>query len=86
MHGLPQEGTLANELLEKTLTKAGNYQTLTTPVISWHELHPIILALVVDDFGVEHIGKEYVDNLMQTLEKHYGIALDWKGYFSWERT
>ena len=35
-----------------------------------------MFTLVGDSFGVEHVGKENVDHLMQTIEEHYEITLD----------
>ena len=56
-HSLYQVGVLAEELLEKRLTKAGNYETLTTPVFWRHKYFTITFTLVVDDFGVEFLVK-----------------------------
>ena len=70
---LPQTGTLAKELLEKRLTKAGNYEIPTTPGHKWH---PIMLYITVDDFGVQNAGKEHVEHLILMLEENYEIIAD----------
>jgi len=40
---------------------------------------PIQLSLVVDDFGVNYIGKEHAKHLMNALKKDYEISEDWEG-------
>ena len=65
-HGLPQSGILVYELLENRLTKAGHYQKPTTPGLWQHKSRPIMFSLVVDDVGVEYVGKENVECLKNT--------------------
>ena len=50
--GLPQAGMLVNDLLEERLKLARRYPTITTHSLWRHQSRPIIVALVVDDFGV----------------------------------
>ena len=59
MYGLPQAGTLAQELLEKRLNKQGYYQSKIVPGLWLHEWRPIQFTLVVDDFGVKYVGREH---------------------------
>jgi hypothetical protein len=35
--------------------------------------------LVVDDFGFKYVGREHVEHLKASIEKHYGISSDWTG-------
>ena len=58
MHGLPQSGLLANEILEKRLNKCGYHQGKLVPWLWKHEWRPVKLTLVVDDFGVKSMGEE----------------------------
>jgi len=55
--GLPQAGKLANDLLRKRLDKAGYYEAAATPGLWRHKWRPIQFVLIVDDFGVEYVGK-----------------------------
>ena len=59
-YGLPQVGMLAREFLEKISAKAECYQALCAPGLWRHEWHLIMFALVVEEFGVEYVGKEHV--------------------------
>ena len=50
------------------------------PGLITHVTRPIQFSLVVDDFGVKYVGKENVDHLIKTLERHYDkILVDWEG-------
>ena len=53
MYGLPQAGSLAQELLEKQLTKNGYTQSKLTPGLWTHHTRRITFCLVIDDFGVK---------------------------------
>ena len=35
--------------------------------------------LVIDNFGIKYLKKEDLDNLIQTLEKHYDVSVNLKG-------
>ena len=67
MHGLPQSGLLANELLEERLSKQGYWQSkLGTQFL-----------LVVDNFGVKYRGEEHALHLKKALESNYKVTTDW---------
>jgi hypothetical protein len=34
---------------------------------------------VVDNFGVKYVGREHVDHLIDSVEKHYAFSKDWEG-------
>jgi hypothetical protein len=59
MYGLPQAGILANQLLARRLAIQGYHQTKSTPGLWRHATRPIQFTLVVDNFGVQYVGKEY---------------------------
>ena len=40
---------------------------------------PIQFCLVIDDFGVEYIGKQHADHLAKILKKYHNITEDWEG-------
>ena len=66
-YGLAQSGRLANDLLHTRLEKAGYYEAATTPGLWCHKWRPIQFVLLVDDFGIKYVGKEYALHLLKTL-------------------
>jgi hypothetical protein len=79
MYGLPQAGILANQLLAHRLAIHGYHQTKFTPGIWCHVTHPIQFTLVVDAFGVQYVGKEHAQNLIDSLKTDYTVSKDWTG-------
>ncbi len=79
MYGLPQAGLLANELLEKRLNKRGYHQSKLVPGLWKHKWRPVQFTLVVDNFGVQYVGKEHTEHLMQTLQTDYKVTSEWDG-------
>ena len=57
IYGLPQVGILANKLIRQQLEPYGFYETKHTQGLWHHKTFPIKFILVVDNFGVEYIGK-----------------------------
>ena len=88
-YGLPQSGRLANDLLRTRLEKADYCEAATTPGLWCHMWRPIQFFLLVDDFGIEYVGKEHALHLLKTLEMDYKITTDWEGtkfsgiYLAW---
>ena len=78
-YSLPQSGRLANYLLNTFLEKAGYYEAATTPGLWSHEWFPIQFVLLVDDYGIEYVGKEHALHILKTLELDYEITTDWEG-------
>lgn len=78
-YGLPQSGKIANDLLRKRLNAAGYHETSTTPGLWRHTWRPIQFVLIVDDFGVEYVGKQHADHLLSVLNKFYKMSEDWEG-------
>jgi hypothetical protein len=79
MPGLKQAGRIANDRLSKHLAKSGYRPTRRTPSLWTHDTRPIDFALVVDDFGVEYVGKEHAMHLLQALCTLYTVTEDWTG-------
>jgi hypothetical protein len=79
MYGLPQAGILANELLQRNLTKDGYRPTNHTHGLWTNDTRPISFSLVVDDFGVKYVGREHAEHLMTCIKKNYNISSDWNG-------
>ena len=44
-----------------------------------HKWRPIQLTLVVNNFGVKYVGKEYTEHLISYLQEYYTIPCDWEG-------
>ncbi len=79
MYGLPQAGLLAQQLFEKQLNKHGYFQSSIIPRFWKHDTRPISFTLVVNDFGVKYVGKEYADHLLTVLKQHYEFEDNWTG-------
>ena len=69
-YGLPKSGRLADDLLHKRLDKAGYYKAATTPGLWSHKWLPIQFFLIVDDFGIEYVGKQHALHLLNILEQN----------------
>ena len=78
-YGLPQFGRLTNDLLRTCLEKANYYEDATTPGLWFHKWRPIQFFLLVENFGIEYVGKEHVLHLLKTLEMDYDITANWEG-------
>ena len=78
-YGLPKSGRLANDLLRTRLEKAEYYEAATTPGLWCHKWRSIQFVLLVDDFGIEYVGKEHALHILKTLENNYEITTDWEG-------
>jgi hypothetical protein len=79
MYGLPQADIIANQLLSHRLAIHGYHQTKFTPCLWRHVTHPLQFTLVVDDFGVQYVGKEHAQNLIDALETDQIVSKDWTG-------
>ncbi|KAL7475369.1 hypothetical protein ACHAW6_001287 [Cyclotella cf. meneghiniana] len=79
MYGLLQAGLLANELLENQLNTHGYYQSKLVPGLWTHEWHSIQFTLVVNNFGVKHVGDEHLQHLLQALREHFLVTTDQTG-------
>ena len=73
MYGLPHTGILANKLIQQQLELYGFYEAKHTPGLWRHKTLPIKFTLVVDDFGVEYVGKEAANYLINALQNTYKI-------------
>jgi hypothetical protein len=79
MYGLPQAGRLANDALLPLLATNGYHQCEHTPGLFKHTARPVIFCLVVDDFGVQYVGKEHAQHLMDVIASGYKMTTDWTG-------
>ena len=40
---------------------------------------PVQFVLIVNNFGVEYVGRKHADHLLGVLNQHYEISEDWEG-------
>jgi hypothetical protein len=79
MYEPPQTGIIAQELIVDQLKLHGHSQSETMPGLWKHKTCPIVLSLVINDFGVKYIGKENVQHLLDTIQKYYKCLCNWNG-------
>ncbi len=72
-YGLPQAGILANDLLCSHLLTEGFYEAASTPGLWRHKWGPLQFCLIVDDFGIEYVGIEHFNFLLNLLKKYHGV-------------
>ncbi len=78
--GLPQAGIPANKRLRWKLAPFGYYECVNTPGLWYHVSRPISFTLVIDDFGVKYVGKEYADHLIASIKSTYKkLTENWMG-------
>jgi hypothetical protein len=75
-YGLPQAGIPANNLLRTRLEAEGYYKAATTPGLWRHKWQPIQFCLIVNDFGVEYVGIEHFNHLLNLLKKYHGVQFN----------
>ena len=71
MYGLPQAGILAHNKLKKLLKPHGYTPATHTPGLWRHHTRPIVFALVVNNFGVKHVGGKHARHLCDILAANY---------------
>jgi hypothetical protein len=67
MYGLPQASILAIQVLARRLAIHGCHQTKFTPGLWRHATRPIQFKILVDDFGVQYVGKEDAQHIIDAL-------------------
>eukprot|EP00804_Cyclotella_cryptica_P017258 CCRYP_016817-RA/>CCRYP_016817-RA protein AED:0.28 eAED:0.28 QI:0/0/0/1/0/0/5/0/734 len=78
-YGLKQAGKLSNDLLTQRLEMHGYYQCATTPSLWRHKWRPVMLVLIVDDFGIQYSDRRHAEHLLQALQQHYTVTTDRTG-------
>lgn len=79
MYGLPQAGLIAYKRLVIHLAKYNYAPTRHTPGLWRYATRPILFSLVVDDFGIKHVGRQHAEHLLSALRDLYLVTVDWKG-------
>ena len=65
--------------LRTRVKKEGYYEARTTPGLWRHKWRPVQFCLVVEDFGVEYVGKQHAGHLTTILKQYHNITEDWEG-------
>jgi hypothetical protein len=65
----PKLASFTNNLLQLRLVAEGIYKAASTPRLWHHKWRPLQFCLIVDDFGVEYIGIEHFNFLLELLKK-----------------
>jgi hypothetical protein len=63
MYGSKQAGLLANKLFQTRLAPFGYYPARHIPGLWLNKTLPISFTLVVGDFAVKYVGKQYAEHL-----------------------
>ena len=79
LYGLVQAGKLAYDQLLVRLLTAGFYPAPHAPGLFLHKTRSISFTLCVDDFGIKYIHKTDIDYLIDTIQQHYKVTIDWTG-------
>ena len=79
MYGLPQAGKLAYNQLVCQLDTHSYAPCCHTPAPWRHKWRPIPFSLVVNNFGVNYVGRAHAENLVTTLQKYHTLKTDWEG-------
>ena len=78
-YGLPQAGILANNHLRGRLEEESYYKAHSTPGLWQHKWRPVQFCLIVDNFGVEYVGKEHFNHLLTLLKKYHQVQTNMAG-------
>jgi hypothetical protein len=78
-YGLSQSGILANSLFHSQLVTEGFYESISTPGFWHYKWRPIQFSLIVNDFGVEYVGIEHFNCLLNILKKYHGVQFNMAG-------
>jgi hypothetical protein len=78
-YGLPQAGILANDLLCSRLPTEGFYEAASTPGLWRHKWRPLQFCLIVDNFGIEYVGIEHFNFLLNLLKKYHDVQCNMAG-------
>ena len=72
-YGLSQSGRIANDLLCKRLNKEVYSEASTMPGLWRHKWRPIQFRIIVDDSGVEYVGRKHAEHLASVLKKYHEV-------------
>ena len=76
MYGLLQSGIISNKLLKERLQEYGYDELPDMPGLFKHKTRPVWFSLVVEDFGIKHIGKENAKYIIYILKDFYEVKVE----------
>ena len=79
MYGLKQAATISYTEIWQCLSLVGYYSIKESNGLWRHKERRTIFALTVDDFGIKYFSKEDAVHLIETLQKHHKVSIDWDG-------
>ncbi len=79
MWGLPQAEILVNKWLQRKLAPFGYHECLNTPGLWYHDTHPNLFRLVVNNFGVKYINDDNIKHFIASSKIMYKLTEDWTG-------
>jgi hypothetical protein len=79
MYCLPQDGIIAQELLQEQLAKVGYHQSKIISGLWTHVMkNASCFVLVFDDFTIKYTNMDNAIHLIYTLKENYTITFDWE--------
>jgi hypothetical protein len=79
MYGLKEAGISAFNQLVKNLEPAGYEPMPFTPGLWRHRTKRTTFVLCVDYFGVKYFTQADAQHLIDAIQTHYELSIDWKG-------
>ncbi len=77
--GLTSGKNIGQQATSTKLAPFGYHECLNTPGLWYHDTHPILFMLVVEDFGVKYINNDNVKHLIASLKTSYKLTEHWTG-------
>jgi len=79
MYGLPQAGKITKDQLIEFLRPHSYVEDPITSGLWKHKTRDIKFCLVVYNFGVQYTNSTDAKHLLNILQQHYKVSVDWKG-------
>jgi hypothetical protein len=79
MYGLKEAAIIAFNQLVQKLAPYGYEPTPFTPGLWRHRTKKTTFVLCVDDFGVKYFSKADALHLIDAIQSHYKLTIDWSG-------
>ena len=70
---------LSNNQITKHFPTYVYSPTTHTTVLWWHQTRPTYFTLVVDNFGVNYVGQQQAERLLDSVASLYLLTTDWEG-------
>ena len=60
------------------LPTTSSARAATTPGLWLHNWRPVMFCLTIDNCGIEYVGEQHIQHLLDTLKEHYMVTTDWE--------